>query len=111
MNGIATVAVGAGGFVGEKIAERVFRRLYDDTNCFQIEKEENVQSNTQYYQAKEIGHSTLVSISTVWEALDEAAGVLFDTTVATTNTVLKHKYGTNVADTVTVCSCSFVFTS
>lgn len=69
-----------------------------------------MQSSTQYYQAKEIGQSTLVSISTVWEALDEAAGVLFDTTVATTNTVLKHKYGTNVADTVTVCVVLFVFT-
>lgn len=44
------------------------------------------------------------SLGTVWEALDDAAGVLFDTTVGTTNIVIEHKYGSNVAEAV-VDSC------
>lgn len=83
-----SVAASAGSYVGEKIADKV---------------ENNDSVDPRYYAAKEIGRSTLVSIGTVWEALDDAANNLFDTTVTTTNAVLKHKYGENVAETVAVC--------
>eukprot|EP01127_Copromyxa_protea_P003192 TRINITY_DN13051_c0_g1_i1.p1 TRINITY_DN13051_c0_g1~~TRINITY_DN13051_c0_g1_i1.p1 ORF type:complete len:406 (+),score=79.98 TRINITY_DN13051_c0_g1_i1:27-1244(+) len=85
VGGLVSVATSTGGFVGEKIAERA---------------EQTESLDPRYYTAKQIGTATLSSIGTVWEAVDEAAQELFEASVSTANSVLKHKYGNNVAGTV-----------